>query len=178
MNLISYFNESLDYENYIQLLGENLSLHKLHYRNFELINQDLQILEKMPTMNILVISEPWCGDSFALLPIVKKISEANKTWKLKVILRDKNLDLIDNYLTKGGRAIPIFLFLDNNFEFKFKWGPRPQATQNIFEKYRTQINRGDVDKAKILLKIRQYYSKDKGKETSQEILNLIYKHTK
>ena len=178
MNLISYFNKSLDYENYIQLLGENLSLHKLHYRNFELISQDLQILEKMPTMNILVISEPWCGDSFALLPIVKKISEANSTWKLKVVLRDKNLSLIDNFLTKGGRAIPIFMFLDNKFEFKFKWGPRPQSAQNIFEKYRLQINSGEVDKSKILLKIRQYYSKDKGKETSQEILNLIYKHTK
>ena len=178
MNFHDYFNKALEFEDYVKLLGENLSLHKLHYNNFDLQNKDAKSIKNLPLMNILVITEPWCGDSFALLPVVKKISEANSIWKLKIILRDKNPDLIERFLTKGGRAIPIFLFLDYNCEYLYKWGPRPLAAQNIFEQFRTQINNGEIEKSKVILKIRQFYSKNKGKEASQEILNLIYSNLK
>lgn len=178
MNLFSYFEKALEYENYVNLLGENLSLHKLHYKNFELAEIEIKKLEKLPCPNILVISEPWCGDSFALLPIVKKISEANYKWKLKMILRDENVELINKFLTNGGKAIPIFLFSDENYELIFKWGPRPRAAQNVFEQYRSQIELGEIEKSKVFLKIRQFYSKDKGKEASKEILNLIYSNLK
>ena len=178
MNLTFYFNKALEYDNYIKLLGENSSLHKFHYKNFSVQKQDTDMLEKLQDVNILVISEPWCGDSFALLPIVKKISEANINWKLKVILRDENPELIDRFLTNGGRAIPVFLFLNREFEYIFKWGPRPVAAQKIFEKYREQIKNGEVEKSKILIKIRQYYSKDRGLETSKELVNNIMKNIK
>jgi thioredoxin family protein len=178
MNLNSFFDRALEYEDYVKLLGENFSLHKLHYKNFELLQDDSQVIAKLPPIKILVISEPWCGDSFALLPIVKKISEANPAWNLKMILRDKNLELMDKFLTNGSRAIPLFLFLDEKFEFIFKWGPRPVAAQNIFKQYRNQINNGEIEKSKVILKIRQFYSKDKGKETSKEILNHIFANLK
>jgi hypothetical protein len=178
MNFLTHFNKALEFEDYVKLLGENLSLHKLHHNNFDLQNVDAQKIKRFPPMNILAITEPWCGDSFALLPVVKKISEANSTWKLKILLRDKNLDLIDRFLTKGGRAIPIFLFLDNDYELLFKWGPRPMAAQNIFEQFRTQINNGEIEKSKVILKIRQFYSRNKGKESSQELFNLIYSSLK
>ena len=174
MNLFSYFEKALEYENYVKLLGENLSLHNLHYKNFELSQSDSKKIADLPHVKIMVISEPWCGDSFALLPIVKKISEANPAWNLKLLLRDENLELIENFLTNGGRAIPIFLFLDDNYEMQFKWGPRPIAAQKIFEQYRSQISNAKIEKSKVILKIRQFYSKDKGKETSKEILKVIY----
>jgi len=178
MNLFSHFEKALEYEKYVKLLAENLTLHKLHYKNFELADNEIQKLENLSCTNILVISEPWCGDSFALLPIVKKITEANPAWNLKLILRDENVELIDKFLTNGSRAIPIFLFLDDKNELLFKWGARPLAAQNIFEQYRSQISSGEIEKSKVILKIRQFYSKDKGKEASKEILNLIYSNLK
>ena len=108
------------------------------------------------------------------MPIIKKISEANSGWKLRIILRDKNPDLIDEFLTKYARTIPIFIFLNEKNDFQFKWGPRPEAAQEIFEKFRPQIDNGEIEKSRVILKIRQYYSKDKGRETSEEILDHIY----
>ena len=178
MNFNSYFNIAVEFEDYAKLLGENLPLHKLHYNIFKIPNDDVQNIKNLLSINIIVITEPWCGDSFALLPVVKKISEANSSWKLKIILRDKNPELIDRFLTKGSRAIPIFLFFDNDCEFLFKWGPRPLAAQNIFEQFRTQIDNGEIEKSKVILKIRQFYSRNKGNEASQEILNLIYSNLK
>ena len=81
---------------------------------------------------------------------------------------------MDKFLTKGSRAIPIFLFLDNKGDYIFHWGPRPVRAQNIFEQHRVQLQNGEIEKSEIILKIRKYYAKDKGKETSFELLNHIY----
>ena len=174
MNLSNYFNKAITYEEYVELLNESKQLHLLHYKNFNLSKDKINQIRNLPAMHILAITEPWCGDSLALLPIVKKISLANSSWKLKVILRDQNTELIDQFLTNGKRAIPIFLFLNKDFELQFSWGPRPQKTQEIFDKYKQQIQTGEIEKSKVILKIRQFYAKDKGKESASELLDKIF----
>jgi len=173
-----YFNIAFEIEEYEQLLEDNLSLHNLHYKNFSLNQNELNRLDNLSTMNILVITEPWCGDSVAILPVIKKISEANASWNLKIVLRDENEKLMNKFLTNGNKSIPIFLFLDDKYDFLFKGGPRPTAAQNIFELYRDQIKSGSIEKSKVILKIRQFYSKDKGHSISKEVLNLIYTNIK
>ena len=183
MNFKIYFNNAYnisEYENLLddKLLNNKLSLHNLHFKNFNLYQNDITKIAKLSSINILVITEPWCGDSIALLPVIKKIAETNPSWNLKIVLRDENVDLMEKFLTNGNKAIPIFLFLDNKFEYLFKWGPRPVAAQNIFEQYREKINNGEIEKSKVILKIRQFYAKDKGRSISKEVLELIYSHIK
>ena len=112
MSLNKYIKDALTYEDYIDLLEKNLPLHQLHYKKFTISDEWLKEIKMLNSYQVLVITEPWCGDSLALLPVVRKICEARSDWELKIILRDKNPELIDQYLTNGGRAIPIFLFLD------------------------------------------------------------------
>ena len=40
------------------------------------------------------------------LPVVAKLAEHNPNIDLRIILRDENLDLMDEHLTDGGRSIP------------------------------------------------------------------------
>src|ERR1035437_6003310 len=47
----------------------------------------------------MVITENWCGDSAQNLPYITKIASLNKKVELRIILRDSNLDNMDNYLT-------------------------------------------------------------------------------
>ena len=54
----------------------------------------------------LVLTEAWCGDAAQNLPILAKMAEANPNVELRLVLRDENLDLMDAYLTNGGRSIP------------------------------------------------------------------------
>ena len=181
MNFKNIFGKALTIEEYEQLLDDKLlnnklSLHNLHYKNFNLSQNDNSKITKLSTINLLVITEPWCGDSVAILPVVKKIAEANSKWKLKLVLRDENLDLMEKFLTNGNKAIPIFLFLDGGYNFLFKWGPRPEPAQKIFEQYRNKINSGEIEKSKVILKVRQFYSKNKGQSISKEVLDLIYKN--
>jgi len=61
----------------------------------------------------MVITETWCGDSAQNLPIISIIASLNSNIDLRIILRDSNLDIIDNYLTNGvSRSIPILVAFD------------------------------------------------------------------
>ena len=55
----------------------------------------------------LVISEGWCGDAAQILPVINKMALAsNKKIDLRIVLRDENEELMNQYLTNGGKAIP------------------------------------------------------------------------
>ena len=43
--------------------------------------------------------------------------------ELRVILRDANPEVMDQYLTNGSRSIPIVIALDENFQEMGHWGP-------------------------------------------------------
>jgi len=170
MNLSEYFKNGVSMKEYELLLGDNQKLHELHYKKF---SPDLEIKQNIigsGSVKILIITEPWCGDSLAVIPVVKKIAEINGKWKIRIVLRDENPGLIDDFLTNGGRAIPIFLFLDEDNSLLFQWGPRPKKAQNIFENHRELIDNGLIEKTEVIKKIRKFYSKNRGDEIQKNIL--------
>ena len=60
----------------------------------------------------LVISEAWCGDAAQNVPLIAKATEFSSNIELKIILRDENLDIMDAFLTNGGRSIPKVIAID------------------------------------------------------------------
>lgn len=160
-------------EEYLDRLGENLALHNFHYKKFQVSPQQVREIRAIKPFNILVLTEPWCGDSLAIFPVVGKIAETNGSWTIKVLLRDQNLDLMDQFLTRGGRAIPIFLFLDEGYTPLFNWGPRPKVVQQIFEDHRQQIQNGEIKRERVIKKIRKFYSQDRGQEILKDLLHTI-----
>ncbi|MCK4246628.1 thioredoxin family protein, partial [Candidatus Bipolaricaulota bacterium] len=125
IKLRDYFEKGLTPEEYTGLLGEQRALHELHFRRSRPSEEDLVKVSLTGPQRVLVITEPWCGDSLAILPVVIKLFQEAGNGEIRIVLRDQNPELIDRYLTHGGRAIPIVVFLDENFEERFHWGPRP-----------------------------------------------------
>lgn len=102
----------------------------------------MQLLqEKNP--KILVITEDWCGDAMINNAILRKIAEAANL-DVRTVLRDQNLDLIDAYLTNGGRAIPIYIFLSDAGEVIGQWGPRAPELQAYVMKMRELLPEKDA----------------------------------
>jgi thiol-disulfide isomerase/thioredoxin len=157
-------------------LDDNLSLHELHYKKFSIDRKSRDKIVHFQGCKILVLTEPWCGDSLALLPIIKKISEENGQWEIRVLLRDSNLKIMDQFLTRGVRGIPMFLFLDEKGDLLFNWGPRPVGAVQIFDKYREQIKQGELEKQEVINKIRIYYAKDRGVNTLVELMTVFEAH--
>lgn len=139
-----FFNEAISLRQYM----DNMEKHKEHsfriYEQFEVPQDDEFIAllkEKKP--NVLVITEDWCGDAMMNNPVFRRIAEA-AVLDVRAVYRDTEPDLIDRYLTNGGRAIPIYLLLDDNGEVVAKWGPRAATIQDYVMELRKDLPSADA----------------------------------
>ena len=60
----------------------------------------------------VVLTESWCGDAAHVIPVLNKLAELNPGVTLKIVMRDKNEALMDQFLTNGGRSIPKLIAYD------------------------------------------------------------------
>ena len=118
----------------------------------------------------LVISEGWCGDAAQILPIIYKLAELSENIDLKIILRDENEALMNDFLTNGGKAIPKLIILDDENEVIGDFGPRPEPARKLIADYKA-IN-GVVDEP-IKIELQKWYLHDKGVSTQSEIMQLM-----
>ncbi|WP_042478784.1 thioredoxin family protein [Bacillus ndiopicus] len=133
-----YFEEAISIQQYMDnmstLREESFAIYnKFHVPNDEFIEQ-----LKNSNLHILAITEDWCGDAMLNNPIVRKVAEAAGL-DMRTSLRDADTDLIDKYLTNGGRAIPIYLLLNEAGDVVGKWGPRAPELQQFVMDARSQL---------------------------------------
>jgi hypothetical protein len=137
-----------------------------------LTDETLTTLANLKTPLIwLVLTEGWCGDAAQTVPIMAKIAAQTPNIDLRLILRDENLDIMDEFLTNGGRSIPKLIVLNTvTLEVLGSWGPRPVAAQELFwqAKNSPDFNYPDVQKA-----LQLWYAKDKTLSTQRELMELI-----
>jgi hypothetical protein len=136
--------------------------------NIELIDK----LRSFPRKMIwLVLNEGWCGDSAQTIPFINKMAEISKNIDLKIILRDQNLELMDQFLTNGARSIPKLIALDaNSLEILGTWGPRPKEA---YEMYKAQRSNPDIPNKQAVENLHLWYARDKGESIQQEFLELL-----
>lgn len=119
----------------------------------------------------LVISEGWCGDAAQILPILDKMAEESGKIDLKIVLRDENEDLMNLFLTKKAKAIPIVVIIDKETsEVVGSWGPRPKGAADLITNYKKEFGALD-ETAKTDLQL--WYLHDKGLSTQEELINLM-----
>ena len=121
-------------------------------------------------ITFLVIAEGWCGDAAQILPILNKISESSKNIALKIVLRDKNERLMDEFLTNGSKSIPKIILVDKHGDVINTWGPRPSTATQMVLNYKQKNGRIDTTFKKDL---QLWYNKDKGFSTQKDIINLL-----
>lgn len=125
----AYFDEAISLEAYMNQMEKHQDNSMRIYTQFEVPQDDgfMELLrEKKP--NVLIITEDWCGDAMLNNPILARIAEAAQL-NVRAVYRDENLELMDRYLTNGGRSIPIYLFLDDAGKVMLRWGPRAEKLQ-------------------------------------------------
>ena len=120
----------------------------------------------------LVLTEGWCGDAAQNLPILNKIASGTANIDFKIVLRDENLDLMDLFLTNGGRSIPKLIALDKDNNVLDLWGPRPTIATKMVVAYKEK--NGALD-PQFKQDLQVWYNKDKGKSVQEDFVNLVAK---
>lgn len=135
-----YFEQGIPMKDYMEQMKTDLKEPSFEVYNNFTINEDDELItllkEKKP--HILAITEDWCGDAMLNNPIIRKIAEAADL-DIRCVFRDEDTDLIDRYLTNGGRAIPIYLFLNEEGQVIGKWGPRAPELQQLVVNMRNEL---------------------------------------
>jgi len=159
-------DEDKDYEEYYKL-----GIQRMNRMN-EKFHPNEQQLERLAQKKfdgkILIISEAWCGDASQVIPVGVKIFEQ---FDVRITYRDQEPSLIDSFLTDGGKSIPIVIFLDENLNYINHWGPRPKHGKELLEKYKA--NPETMSKDDFYVELQTYYAKNRGKDTVEELLQLI-----
>ncbi|MGH1335998.1 MAG: thioredoxin family protein [Aureispira sp.] len=136
------------------------------------IGQELEnLLQKITTpQHWIIITEPWCGDAANLTPYFEKMAAINPLIEVTVQLRDSDSE-IDQYLTNGGKSIPIAVARDQEGNDLFVWGPRPAPAQALVLSQKSSPAPKDEKYAVVL----QWYKEDEGKTLQAEISALLTK---
>ena len=155
-----------------RLSDDRLALHRRYRDRAPIDDGAVALLRDSAVRAGLVITEPWCGDSLAIFPVLEKLF-ADANLNLRVALRDEHPELMDQYLTRGGRAIPILITLGEHHEPLFRWGPRPAPAQAIVEEHREAIATGRIERAEVHKMVRSFYARDGGATIVRELLEAI-----
>lgn len=119
---------------------------------------------------MLVISEDWCGDASNTVPVIAALAEAAPQLEMRVVKRDENPELMDEYLTGESRSIPLAVLLDEEFRPRGRWGPRPAELQEFVMREKSA---GTRPSAEIYRDVRSWYARDRGASTLREVLEVI-----
>ncbi len=118
-----------------------------------------------------VLTESWCGDAAQIVPVFNKVAEAsNGKIELVFVLRDFHEDLMNQYLTNGGKSIPKLIVTDKeNGKELFSWGPRPAHAQKLYN----ELKESGADFEEFSTKLHKWYADDKTLHTQEELLRYI-----
>lgn len=188
-------NEAISYQEYTDLIddllkagkttGENHSESMIHYTKMNAhrmrrldkqiqLNDDLA--EKIHQINReltwIVLTEAWCGDAAQLIPLINKMAQLNPNITLRFLMRDENLEIMDQFLTNGrSRSIPKLICIDTeSLEVIGEWGPRPEAAQTMYDELRSDP---DLPYSLIAEQLQKWYADDKTKSAQVEFIQLI-----
>jgi hypothetical protein len=117
----------------------------------------------------MVLTEPWCGDSAFLLPVVAEAAGLSDDVTFRILLRDDHLDVMDRYLTDGSRSIPKLVVFSEDGEELFVWGPRPEGARERFAELREAYD----DKMAMIEKLVAYYEDGGWREADEELAEAI-----
>ena len=194
----SYIEKSITFAEYIKLIddllidgkttGANQSEAMFNYG--KLNRQRMHRLEKTVNLNEslkkkarsqnrkmiwLIITEGWCGDAAQNIPIIEKIAAESEFIETRYVLRDENLELMDEYLTNDARSIPKLIALDaESLEVIGTWGPRPQTAMDYFPEMRDS----GLAKPQMMENLQRWYNSDKNQAIQVEFESLIEEWTK
>jgi hypothetical protein len=137
------FEQGMTLSQYLDQMGTNKETFVKFLSEVKIRPEDRAALEKLGSkLKILVITEDWCGDALYNVPVLARLVDGNANVEMRLFLRDKNPDLMDQYLKDGlYRSIPVFAFFDENMNEVARFIERPPKITEALEKKMLEVRR-------------------------------------
>lgn len=159
--------------------SEDLAFYtKLNLARMQRLNKKVELNEDLKAKVIqieipqtwYILTEAWCGDAAQNIPVLAAAALPNPLITVKLLLRDENPELMDAYMTNGGRSIPKLIAVDVDFNELFTWGPRPAGANELMLAYKAN----PVQTLKEFVEdIQRWYIADKTKSMQKELTEIL-----
>ncbi|SFB23330.1 MULTISPECIES: thioredoxin family protein [unclassified Bacillus (in: firmicutes)] len=154
MKLNEWFEKGMTIEQYVESMKVNKEEMLGIYENFTVDEAFLNM--NFSNKRVIVLTEDWCGDAMLNNAILMKIASSIRL-DMRFLARDENLELMDQYLTNGtSRAIPIYIFINEDGSEFGVWGPRADKVQALVEEGRLTLP--DKESAEFPEKQKEFYT--------------------
>ncbi len=119
----------------------------------------------------LVLTESWCGDAAHAMPVMNKLTELSKNIDLKVLHRDENEALMNEFLTRGTKSIPKLIVFDNDTQEVINdWGPSPSKVIDMTKEFKKN---NETLTPEFKKEIQIWYNKDKGNSIANDLVRMV-----
>lgn len=117
-----------------------------------------------------IIAADWCGDVVRNVPVILRLTEAAGI-PTTLYIMEEHLSFIDQFLTMGGRSIPVVLFVNDQDDVIGRWGPRPTYIQEPMVAFKeTNLDKNAPDYEDNLKAARQELMRRYGEGTDYQTL--------
>ncbi|KAB1068341.1 thioredoxin family protein [Tamlana haliotis] len=121
----------------------------------------------------LVITESWCGDAAHVVPALYKVASLSENIDFKIVIRDENLQLMEQFLTNGSASIPKVIVIDNiREEVLNTYGPRPSEAANYVKRF--VAKNGKLTPA-FKADLQHWYNDNKGQNVIDDVTLMLIK---
>lgn len=112
-------------------------------------------LNNRDDLRCLILMADWCGDAVRNIPVVFN-ALADSGIPIEVLIMEEHLDTMDQFLTFGGRSIPIVIIADSGGFVLGQWGPRPAHVQAVMAEFKaTNPDREAADYGEKMAEVRK-----------------------
>ena len=141
MSLLQYIQDGYNFEDYLEQIEDELEkqielddpkelvpYYAINLKQSREIRKNFRYnpgMEKKAKsyhaeLKFLVISEGWCEDASQIVPIVDRLAETIGV-ECKIVFRDENLELMEEYHTNGSFSVPIVIGVTPEGEEAFRY---------------------------------------------------------
>lgn len=161
--------KGLTFKGFVNYSQKNVEEFKKGYEAVEIPDSVAQQIKGIKSeVRLLMLGADWCGDVVANLPAIARLADLSPNIELRILDRDRHEELMNHFLTNGGKAIPVLIVTNGDMSEHRRWGPRPAECQRIMDE-----NKDKKPKEEIYPMIRDWYMNDKYQTCLREVLEAI-----
>jgi hypothetical protein len=140
-NLSEKLGKGLKPQQFIDGMTKNQEKFQEWYDSFKWENEDdkqfFESLNNRDDLRCLILMADWCGDVVRNCPAVFRALEISGI-PVEILIKEDHPDVMAQFLTGGGEAIPIVIFTDFSGHVLGHWGPRPQHVQAVMTNFKQE----------------------------------------
>ena len=139
-NVVHKFGQGISPIQFMEGMTQNKERFLEGYEQFQWTSkEDQEFFESLRTrkdVRALIVAADWCTDVVRNIPVVFHLFETAGI-PAEVLILEEHAEIMDEYLTLGGRSVPIVIVADLEGNVLGYWGPRPAHIQEIMAEFKS-----------------------------------------